>query len=158
MLAQAITEVGFGVEVVEHAVVAETLQAVQRTRARLPEDAPAFFRQAFTEARADGRPMVIDFWAKWCGPCKSFSQVVETVAKDHADVVFAAVDIDAQPELAKEFQIRTVPSIMVLRNRVMVFAGSGAMPVSALNDLIAQAKSLDMQQLQQQLDENEKGE
>lgn len=101
----------------------------------------------FDEVVAQHELIVIDFWAEWCGPCKSFKKVVEEVAGKYPEVIFAGVDIDAEKELAEEFHIQSVPSVMVLRNQVIVFAESGTLTVKALTDLIKQAKVLDPEQL-----------
>lgn len=93
--------------------------------------------------------IVIDFWAEWCGPCKSFKKVVEAVSEKYPEVIFGGVNIDNEKELAEEFQIQSVPSVMILRNRVVVFAESGALSVSALSDLIEQAKTLDLARLKE---------
>ena len=104
-------------------------------------------QQNFDEIIAKHSLVIIDFWATWCGPCKSFEKVVKEVAKNHPQVVFGAVDIDAERELAKEFDILSVPSVMILRDRVIVFAQSGALTVGALDDLIQKAKAIDIAQL-----------
>ncbi len=114
MLAQAITEAGFGAEIVERLVTVETSPPIQRTRARLPEDAPAFFRQAFTEARAGGRPMLIEFWATWCGPCLRLKKETlghPDVSKRLQQVRLIEVDLDQHPTLGDAFGVTTVPDV-----------------------------------------------
>ncbi len=91
--------------------------------------------------------VVIDFWAEWCAPCKSFSKVIEQLSAKHSDVVFGSVDIDKEKELAEDFHIMSVPSVMILRRRVIVFAETGALTEQAMQDLLHQAKSLDEKQL-----------
>ena len=101
----------------------------------------------FDEVIAKHGLIVIDFWATWCVPCKSFEKVVQAAAEKYSDVAFATVDIDAEKTLAEEFHIRSVPSIMILRERVVVFAESGALTTGALTELIDQAKALDPEEL-----------
>lgn len=96
----------------------------------------------FDDIVANNEFVVIDFWAKWCEPCKAFSKVVESVAGEYPEFVFATVDIDIEKSLAEEFAIRSVPSIMILRHSVVVYAESGALVASALRDLLNQAKAL----------------
>jgi len=108
----------------------------------------------FDATIADNDLMVIDFWASWCVPCKTFSEVFKTVAGQHADVIFGSVDVDAEPELAADFNVRSIPWLLILRQNIAIFAESGAMSASALNDLIAQAQALDMDKVRKQLEES----
>jgi thioredoxin 1 len=97
------------------------------------------------ERTVNDNPMVIiDFWAEWCGPCKGFAPVYEKAAEAHPDVVFAKVDTDAQPELAGSFGIRSIPTLIVFREKVILFQQAGALPGNALEQVITQAKALDM--------------
>lgn len=95
---------------------------------------------------------VIDFWAAWCGPCRQFAPTFERVSEATPDVVFAKVDTEAQPELAAAFSISSIPTIMLVRDNVMVYAQPGALPEAALVDLIGQAKGLDMDEVKRQIE------
>ena len=97
--------------------------------------------------------VAIKFTAEWCGPCKSFAPIYEEVSDKYPDVTFAAVDTEAQPELAQEFAVRSVPFLLILRERVVIYSGSGTLPASALEDLIEQAKKLDMDEVRKQAQE-----
>ena len=99
----------------------------------------------FTDvASADGI-VLVDFWAAWCGPCVRFAPVYERVSEKHPDIVFAKVDTEAQPVLAQEFNIRSIPTIMAIRDGVVVFQQAGALPEQALESLITQVEALDME-------------
>jgi len=98
------------------------------------------FEQVITES-----PMVIvDFWAPWCGPCRGFAPLYEKASEAHADVVFAKVNTDEQQELAGAFGIRSIPTLMLFRDKVILFQQAGALPGSALEQVITQAKAIDM--------------
>ena len=97
------------------------------------------------EKTVNDNPMVIvDFWAPWCGPCRGFAPVYEKASEAHQDVVFAKVNTDEQQELAGAFQIRSIPTLMVFREKVILFQQAGALPGQALEQVIAQAKTVDM--------------
>ncbi len=97
------------------------------------------------EKTVNDNPMVIvDFWAPWCGPCRGFAPIYEKAAEAHPDVVFAKVNTDEQQELAGSFGIRSIPTLMVFRDKVILFQQAGALAGNALDQVITQAKSLDM--------------
>jgi thioredoxin 1 len=94
--------------------------------------------------------VVIDFWAEWCGPCRSFLPIFYQVAARYPNVLFLKVNIEEEEELARDFSIRSIPYLMVMRSRVVVFADAGLLPEEAFADLIQQAIDLDMHELLQQ--------
>jgi thioredoxin len=104
------------------------------------------------EQTVNGNPIVIvDFWAPWCGPCRGFAPVFEKASEAHPDVVFAKVNSDEQQELAGAFNIRSIPTLMVFREKVILFQQAGALPGQALDQVLTQAKSLDMTKVHQEI-------
>jgi thioredoxin 1 len=101
----------------------------------------------FEQTVTGDKMVLVDFWAPWCGPCRGFAPVFEAAAEKHSDVVFAKVNTEEQPELAASFNIRSIPTLMVFRENVIVFSQPGALPASALEQVVQSAKGLDMQEV-----------
>jgi thioredoxin len=98
----------------------------------------------FEKTVNDNPIVIVDFWAPWCGPCRGFAPVYEKASEAHSDVVFAKVNTDEQQDLAMQFGIRSIPTLMVFREKVILFQQAGALPGQALEQVITQAKALDM--------------
>jgi len=101
----------------------------------------------FEEVVTKNDLIIVDFWAPWCGPCKGFAPVFEASSEKHPDVVFAKVNTEEEQELAGHFAIRSIPTIMVFRDKVVLFSQTGALPAEGLESIITQAQGLDMAQV-----------
>ncbi|MEU6242110.1 thioredoxin [Streptomyces sp. NPDC047024] len=112
-------------------------------------------KENFDQTVQDNEFVLIDFWADWCGPCKQFAPVYDKAAAENPDLVFAKVDTEAQPELAQAFGIQSIPTLMIVRDQVAVYAQPGALPEPALVDIIDQARKLDMDEVRKNIAEQE---
>ncbi|MEX3100797.1 MULTISPECIES: thioredoxin [unclassified Streptomyces] len=112
-------------------------------------------KENFDRTVTENEFVLIDFWAEWCGPCRSFAPVYEKAAEANPDLVFGKIDTEAQPELAAAFGIQSIPTLMIVRDQVAVFAQPGALPEAALTDVIGQARKLDMDEVRKSIAEQQ---
>ena len=108
-------------------------------------------QENFNETINNNGMVILDFWAPWCGPCRSFAPVFEQTSEQHPDVVFAKINTEEQQELAGAFQIRSIPTLMIFRDQIIIFSQPGALPASAFEELITKAKALDMDAVRGQI-------
>jgi len=111
-------------------------------------------KDTFEDTIVNNDIVLVDFWAEWCGPCKMFAPTYEKVSEKHEGVVFAKVDTEAEQELAAYFQIRSIPTLMIFRDKIGIFSQPGALPETALEDLIEQTKGLDMDAIRQEIEQH----
>ena len=111
----------------------------------------------FDQVIGDNNFVIIDFWAQWCGPCENFAPIYEKVSEKHKDIVFAKVDTEAQQELAGHFQIRSIPTLMVFRDQVIIFSQAGMLPEQQFEQLIEKAAELDMEEVRKEMAEQQEG-
>ncbi len=97
--------------------------------------------------------VIVDFWAPWCGPCRSFAPTFESVSEEHQDIVFAKVNTEEEQEIAGHFGIRSIPTLMIFRDTVIIFSQPGALPESAFKELIGKASELDMDEVRKQIEQ-----
>jgi len=99
--------------------------------------------------------IILDYWAPWCGPCRSFAPVFEKVAEDYPDILFAKINTEEQQEIAAHFQIRSIPTLMIMREQVILFNQPGALPEGSLREVLDKAKALDMAEVRSELAQQE---
>lgn len=109
----------------------------------------------FAATIAENDTVLVDFWAAWCGPCRSFAPTFEAAAEKHPDLVFGKVDTEAQPELAGSFAVRSIPTLMVFRENVVLYSQAGALPGDVLENLIEQVRAVDMEDVHRQIAEHQ---
>jgi thioredoxin len=101
--------------------------------------------------------VIVDFWASWCGPCRSFAPTYEAASEKNPDIVFGKVNTEEQQQLAQEFGIRSIPTLMVFRDQILLYSQPGALPGNVFEDLIDQVKALDMDDVRRQIAEQSDG-
>ena len=114
-------------------------------------------KENFEQVITSNPTVVVDYWAPWCGPCRGFAPVFEKVSEAHPDVVFAKVNTDDEQEIAAHFQIRSIPTLMVFRDQIIVFSQPGALPQGAFEQVVSKAKGLDMDEVRKQVSQQEGG-
>lgn len=115
-------------------------------------------KENFEQVVTSNPMVIVDYWAPWCGPCRGFAPVYEKVAEMHPDVVFAKVNTDDEQEIAAHFQIRSIPTLMVFKDQIIVFSQPGALPQGAFEEVVQKTKTLDMEVVRKQIAEQEAAE
>ena len=118
----------------------------------------ALTKDNFEQVVTGNDMVVIDFWAPWCAPCRSFAPTYEAASDQHADVVFAKVNTEEEQELAAAFNIRSIPTLMLFREQVILYSEAGALPGPALEDILGKAKAIDMAAVHKEIAERGRSE
>jgi len=108
-------------------------------------------KDTFDDVIQNNELVIIDFWAPWCGPCKSFAPIFEAASEKHPDVVFGKVNTDEEQELGATFQIRSIPTLMILRDQIVLFSQPGMLSAGQLDEVLAKAKELDMDMVRSEI-------
>ncbi|MFZ5621600.1 MAG: thioredoxin [Pseudomonadota bacterium] len=112
-------------------------------------------KENFQDVVGNNDFVIIDFWAPWCGPCRNFAPIYEAASEKHADIVFGKVNTEEEQELAGYFQIRSIPTLMIFREKIIIFSQPGMLPANAFDDLIVRARELDMDHVRKEIAEQE---
>jgi thioredoxin len=108
-------------------------------------------RENFRTTIEANQTVIVDFWAPWCAPCRSFAPTFDAASEDHEDIVFAKVNTEEQQDLAAAFNIRSIPTLMVFREQIIIFSEAGALPPQALTQLISQVREVDMDEVRAEI-------
>ncbi|MGB5278706.1 MAG: thioredoxin [Gammaproteobacteria bacterium] len=114
-------------------------------------------KETFQDTINNNDIVFIDFWAPWCGPCKSFAPIYESVSEKNDDVVFAKINTEEEQELAASFQIRSIPTLMIMRERIVIFSQAGMLPESAMEEIVAKTRELDMDKVKADIEAQQAG-